>query len=127
MQLITFSGIVVSGKGEGSDFINLDWVRNQVREKLNFNAYPGTLNVLIKQSKKIKSLLKKSQYLQIIPEKGFCEGIIIPALINYQNCAILIPKIKDYPENLIEIISPINLRDKLIVKDGEEITVTFFI
>jgi riboflavin kinase len=127
MQKITFSGIVVSGKGEGSSFINLVWVRNQIHEKLSFEAYPGTLNLKIKQSKKIKSLFQKSQYIKIIPEKGFCEGIVIPAFINSQNCAIIIPKIKDYPENMIEIISPINLRDKLQVEDGDEITITFFI
>jgi CTP-dependent riboflavin kinase len=28
---------------------------------------------------------------------------------------------------MIEIISPINLRDKLQVEDGDEITITFFI
>lgn len=127
MQQIIFSGVVVSGKGEGGDFINLDWVRKQVCKKLNFKAYPGTLNLIIKRGKKIKSLLNKSQYIQIVPEKGFCEGIVIPALINSQNCAIVIPKIKDYPENMIEIISPINLRDELIVKDGDEVTVTFII
>lgn len=127
LQKIKFSGIVVAGKGEGRAFITLDWVRNQIHDKLNFIAYPGTLNLLIKQSKKINSLLKKSQYVTIAPEKGFCEGILIPALINSQKCAILIPKVKGYPKNRIEIISSINLRDKLMVKNGDEVTVTFFV
>ena len=127
MQKIKFSGIVITGKGEGRAFINLDWVRNQIQDKLNFIAYPGTLNLLIKQGKKIKSLLKKSQYVTIAPENGFCEGIVIPALINSQKCAIIIPKVKEYLKNTIEIISSINLRDKLMLKNGDEVTVTFFI
>ena len=126
MQQINFTGIVVPGKSEGSFFINLDWVRNQIHEKLKFIAYPGTLNLIIKESKKIRVLLKKSQYLKIVPEEGFCEGIVIPALISSQKCAIIIPKVKDYPKNMIELISPINLRDKLLIKDGDKVTVTFF-
>jgi CTP-dependent riboflavin kinase len=39
-------------------------------------------------------------------------------------CAILIPDVKDYPKNVLEVIAPENLRAQLKVKDGDEIAVT---
>jgi riboflavin kinase len=127
LQQITFKGKIITGIGEGKAFVNLEWVKNQIQKKLKFSAYPGTLNLIVKQSKNLKSLFEKSQNCRIFPQEGFCEGIIIPALINSQKCAIIIPKIKNYPENMVEIISPINLRKKFRLKDGDEVIVTFFI
>ena len=128
MQPITFKGKIVTGNGEGKKFVNLWWVRKQIQEKLHFTAYPGTLNLLLgHESIKIKTLLKKSKNVRISPEEGFYEGIAYPASINSIKCAVIIPDVANYPNNLIEIIAPINLRYNLNVKDGDELTVSFFV
>ena len=121
-------GKIVSGKGEGKKFLILSWVKKQIQEKLEFTPYPGTLNlILTNESKKFRILLKKTQYIRIIPAEGFYDGIAVHALINSQKCAIILPEIENYPRNMIEIIAPLNLRYSLRVKDGDEVTVYFFV
>ena len=39
-------------------------------------------------------------------------------------CAVVIPQIEDYPENVLEIIASVNLRETLNLKDGEDVTVS---
>jgi riboflavin kinase len=38
-------------------------------------------------------------------------------------CAIVIPEIADYPEDVLEVIAPINLRDKLSLKNGDTVQI----
>lgn len=121
-------GKITSGQGEGKKFLNLLWVKKQIQEKLQFIPYIGTLNLILnKKSTTLKVMLKQTQYIRIKPAAGFYNGIAIPALINSQKCAIILPEIQNYPENMIEIIAPINLRQSLNVKDGDEVSVFFYV
>lgn len=128
MKKIILKGKIIAGQGEGAKFINLSWVRKQILESLQFKPYAGTLNLLLsEESIKNKYLLKKAQNIGIDPAKGFCEGTVIPAMIKNQQCAIIIPHVINYPNNIIEIIAPVNLRDNFKFKDGDEASVYFFI
>ncbi|MBC7129766.1 DUF120 domain-containing protein, partial [Candidatus Bathyarchaeota archaeon] len=40
-------------------------------------------------------------------------------------CAIIIPEVDGYPGNVMEIIAPVNLREKLGLKDGDIVEVQF--
>jgi riboflavin kinase len=40
------------------------------------------------------------------------------------DCAVIIPQIQDYPENVLEVIAQVNLREKLGLKDGDAIAVS---
>lgn len=42
---VLVKGKVVSGVGRDSWFMGLDWVKQQICEKLGFEAYKGTLNL----------------------------------------------------------------------------------
>ncbi|MEM4238834.1 MAG: DUF120 domain-containing protein, partial [Nitrososphaerota archaeon] len=42
---VVLEGRVFSGMGEGAYYISLPWYRDQIRKKLGFDPYPGTLNV----------------------------------------------------------------------------------
>jgi len=44
---VHFSGEIISGKGEGSRFVQLPWVREQIVNKIGFAPYPGTFNIKI--------------------------------------------------------------------------------
>ena len=39
--------------------------------------------------------------------------------------AILIPEVKDYPKDKIEIVAPVRLKDHLGVRDGDALTLEF--
>ena len=125
MPQITFTGKVFSGKGEGKKFIALPWVNRQIEQNLGYTPYAGTLNIrLTKESVTQKKLLEKTQRLQIIPEKGYCNGILIKASIGILKCAIITPEVPSYPEEILEIIAPSNLRERLTLVDGDQVAVT---
>lgn len=124
MGTVKFRGIVVSGQGNGKKYLQLIWVKKQIQEKLGYTVYPGTLNVkLNKESAKRRNQLKNAQAVQICPAKGYCFGSIYKAILNGVECAVVVPEVKGYPENILEIIATVYLRGILQLKDGSHVTV----
>ena len=124
MKTLCVKGKVFSGKGEGAEFIKLPWVRKQIKEKLGFIPHPGTLNIkLAEDSIRLKSL-KKAESIEISPAMGFCHGRCYNAyLMDNLECAIIAPDVENYPEDIMEIIASINLREKLRLEDGNIVEV----
>ncbi len=121
---MVFKGTVFSGRGEGRKFIDLPWVKGQIKEKLGFAPYLGTLNIhLSKESIKQKRQLENATHFEIYPEKGFCKGMLIKSVIDSLDCAIIIPQVPKYPDDVLEVIAPWCLRDRLKIEDGDEVTV----
>ncbi|MGQ9506613.1 MAG: DUF120 domain-containing protein [Candidatus Bathycorpusculaceae bacterium] len=123
---IQFEGKIFSGSGEAAQFIKLPWVKAQIIEKLGFTPYNGTLNIkLNEKSLTLKRLfLNKAKPIPILPAKGFCRGTCFKAVfMDNLECAIVVPEVDGYPEKVIEIIAPINLREKFQLKDGEMVKV----
>lgn len=122
---LTLRGKVYSGKGEGKKFTSLPWVEHQIREKLGFTPYPGTLNIrLNRDGIAQKKLLGKAERQEITPEKSYCRGTLIKAKITGLDCAIIIPQVPAYPPDVVEVIAPIYLRQRLHLADGSEAAVT---
>jgi riboflavin kinase len=120
-KTLTIEGKVFSGSGEGAKFIKLSWVRKQIAEKLGFIPYTGTLNVkLTTESITIKKSLKNARAIEISPIKDFCRGRCFPAYFMQDlKCAMIIPEVENYPEYVMEVIAPVNLREKFKLKDGD--------
>jgi len=125
LKTLCIRGIVFSGKGEGAKFIELPWVKKQIVEKLGFTPYRGTLNIeLVKEEFEKKASLERAQAIEVSPVKGFSRGRCFKAnLMDKLECAIVIPKIPNYPENVIEVIAPTNVREKLQLRDGDPVEV----
>ena len=125
MKKIKLSGKVFSGRGEGEKFLELPWVKQQVKEKLGFIPYHGTLNIMLsEESAKRRKLLEKATSMKVCPVEGYCSGKIFKAFVGMLECAIVIPEVAGYPGNVLEIVAPVNLREKLQLADGDKITVT---
>lgn len=122
---IKIIGKVLSGKGGGRSFLKLPWVKQQITAKLLFTPYLGTLNIQISSDSTGKrKLLEKVASMMVYPAEGYSTGKIFKATIDTVKCGIVIPEVVGYPQNLIEIIAPVNLREKLQLSDGDEIIVT---
>jgi len=120
----TFHGAVFSSKGEGRKFISLPWVTRQIREKLGYTPYPGTLNIrLTEESARRKKLLKTAQEFEISPEKGYCTGILIEACMEGLKCGVIFPQVPNYSQDVLEVIAAWNLRERLKIRDGNEVCV----
>ena len=124
MRKMILEGRVFSGGGIGSFFINLSWVRSQIKEKLGFNPYPGTLNLQLLPGTDVKELRDTTKGIKIKSSEGFHEGRCFKALIMEKLWgAVVVPDVPKYPHDLLEIMAPVNLRETLGLKDGGDIEV----
>ncbi|HTY74066.1 MAG TPA: DUF120 domain-containing protein [Candidatus Nanoarchaeia archaeon] len=125
VKTITFEGELFTGEGNGKKFLSLPWVQEQVKETLGFTPFLGTLNLKLTRRNTIsRKQLASTEGFRIQPYEGYCTGLLFKACIGKQDCAVILPLVKAYPENLIEIISSVNLRKTLKLKDGDLITLT---
>jgi riboflavin kinase len=125
LKRIEFSGTVTSGDGDGKKFMELPWVKRQITEKLGFTPYAGTLNLkLTEESAKQRKLLEKTPSAKVLPAEGYSEGLLFKAFIGIVQCAIVVPQVAGYPNDLLEVIAPVYLREALQLEDGCEVTVT---
>ena len=125
---IRLSGRVFTGRGEGIKYVELEWVKQQVKEKLDFDSYPGTLNLrLNEESVKYRVLLEKRAKLRLCQSEGYCTGLLFKASVNGVSCGVVIPQVENYSENLLEVVSPVNLRQTLGLRDGDWVTVRVYL
>jgi CTP-dependent riboflavin kinase len=122
------NGKVVSGVRKAAYFTQLDWVQEQCVEKLGFRPYPGTLNVEIsEESLSIIEALQKEQGIELIPpDTEFCAARAMLLSVGSVSGAIIIPSedVRVHGKNIVEIISPLRLKDALQVDDGDSLTLT---
>jgi riboflavin kinase len=117
-------GIVFTGEGNGKKYLALPWVKKQLEEKLGYSPFLGTLNLkLIGESVKHKKILLKVESSVICPAEGYCVGRLFKASIDGTTCAVIVPQVKGYPENVMEVIAQVNLRETLKLKEGDTVTV----
>jgi riboflavin kinase len=122
---IVVSGTVFSGEGRGKKFVELPWFKRQVEEKLGFSPYLGTLNLRlsVKEMEK-RILLENAEGLVVQPQTGYYSGLLFKATINALECGIVIPIMPNYPSDVLEIISPVYLREQLNLADGSLVTLS---
>lgn len=120
------TGIVTSGKGEGTFFTGLDWVKEQCREKLGFEIYPGTLNLKVKHEDvlSIESLAQQKGVPLLPPSDDFCQARCIKATIEDVEGAVILPHVADYYHDILEIIAREKIKKRLNIGDGDEVIVT---
>ena len=128
---LTLKGKVVSGDGEGRYYLSLKGYREQVKRKLGFDPFPGTLNVLLdpeSSEKKALLALRRAIVLEGFTEGGrrYGEVLCYPARVMGLEGAVIIPLKTHHPPEIIEVISPHNLREKLKLKDGDPVEVTVY-
>ena len=118
------SGVVSIGLGEGAYFISMPHYKNEIRKKLGFDAYPGTLNLKVEGNQ--INLLKKNKPIKINGIKKnnriFGQVDCYRAKINNINGSIIIPHLTKH-KNIIEFIAPVHLKTKLRLKNGDKIKI----
>ena len=102
-------------------------MKRQFISKLSIDPYPGTLNLEIVDPGSLRTFkeLKAQKGIEITPEDpSFCSAQCYPVLINGQlKAAIVFPLVKNYPENKMELIASLNIKEVLSVKAGDDLEV----
>jgi riboflavin kinase len=125
LPIITIEGTVFSGKGRGKKFVELTWFKRQVEEKLGFSTYLGTLNLrLLDNEVEKRELLETKGSLTVEPQTGYYSGLLFRATIEGLECAVVIPIMPNYPKDVLEVISPVYLRGRFKLIDGNLVTVS---
>lgn len=118
-------GTVVTGLGEGSYFMSMNHYKKEIKDKLGFDAYPGTLNIKINNKK--SDLFKNFNQIRIngFENKGKKFGGVkcFKAKIKNVEGAIIIPEINKHKKDIIEFISPNHVKSKLNLRNGDKITI----
>jgi riboflavin kinase len=127
---IDIVGELFSGFGEGAYYISHKGYEKQFEKKLGFKPYPGTLNLRI-QGQDIGKKKMIEEFSTIIVDgfsndaRNFGSVKCCKAIINEKvEGAIVFALRTHYGEDVIEIIAPYDLRNKLKLKDGDEIMIT---
>jgi len=127
---IVFRGEVFTGLGEGKYYISLDGYRRQLIDKLGFDPFPGTLNLKIDE----ESILRRGELNEIdavnidpfrSEKRTFGGGKCYRVKINGTDGAIIVPDRTHYSKDLMEIVSPKNLRRTLSLRDGNVVEVVY--
>ena len=123
-SITSINGIIVKGLGEGAFFMSMPHYKNEIKKKLGFHAYPGTLNV--KVTEKEFNSLKTSLPIKI---EGFKKGNNIfggagckRAKIDIINGAIIMPEINKHTD-ILEFIATVHIKSTLKLKDGDKIQI----
>lgn len=126
-------GYVFSGFGEGSYYMSIPYYYEQFVNKLGFRPYLGTLNLKLKSFHDIE-VRKLLEFLPGIEIEGFSNdkrtyggAKCFRANIKGIEGAVLIIERTHYGKDVIEIISPVKIRDALKLKDGDELEVEVFL
>lgn len=116
-------GKIIKGIGESLCFLSIGWVHEQLREKLRFLPYMGTLNVAA-DDPGVQALLKEKSTERIVAqEEGFCDAVLVKGRINDRyECGVIIPLVEKYEEGMLEVVAPVHLKDALCLGDGDEVT-----
>lgn len=127
---LSIAGELVSGIGEGRYYIGLKGYRKQFKEKLNFVPYSGTLNLKV-DSKTGRELQNLSEFILIegfrTKKRSFGGLKCAKAKLEHNNQQIVAAVIRPFRtvhgDDILEIIAPYYLRERLRLKDGDKIRI----
>ena len=129
-EILMFEGVVFSGMSQGSYYVSQPFYREQLREKLGFDPFLGTLNLRLGES-----YLEQRRVLEGWPsiriegfrseDRAFGGGRCYPLKVNDEvEGALVVADRTAYDLNVIEVIAPVNLREQFGLEDGDVVRLT---
>jgi len=127
---IEMEGEVEDGLGEGRYYLSLPGYRGQVRAKLGFDPFPGTLNIRLAK----EDLWKRSYVLSQEPvviagftdkDRTYGDLYAYRCQVGGEKGALIVPLRTHHGPQVLEVIAPISLRGKLGLLEGSKTKVRF--
>ncbi len=130
---VTLRGAVTSGMGEGKHYISLSGYMQQFRERLEYEPFPGTLNVdLDDDSVRTRARMDSLDPIQIdgweSDDRTYGPAYCWPATIETadgrrETVHAIAPERTHHGADQLELIAPVKLRDALDIRDGDEVSI----
>lgn len=131
MTSIELIGRLASGEGVARHYTREPWARTAFMNAAGIDPFPGTLNVLIPDGPDRQTWLAvrtaKGTVLPA-PNPEFCDGRLFHATVRsvsgqFVKGAVIVPMVPGYPDDRVELIADVGLRDTLGIVDGDVLTV----
>ncbi|MFH1544566.1 MAG: DUF120 domain-containing protein [archaeon] len=121
-------GTVKKGVGDGKYYTSLTLYKKQFQEKLGMDVFPGTLNLKVDEIE-LDSFLSQARFIPIdgfpTKERNFGSGKAVKVKVNGKlPSAIFFPERSIYGKEIIELISSIQLKKSLGLKEGGKLSLT---
>jgi riboflavin kinase len=131
---LSFRGALFTGLGEGGYYISLKGYSKSFVRELGFEPFPGTLNLRLSNEAMIEQR-RRLDLLEGIEIPGFTDGkrsygpvkVFRARVAGRHPGAVLAIERTHYDSSVLEIISPVNLRRSLRLKDGDECALTVYL
>jgi riboflavin kinase, archaea type len=120
-------GRVFSGMGKGRYYVGHSEYQRRFKDLLGYSPYPGTLNIKLEDDATMRDLggLRKKSGKRV---DGFeYQGESFSALncfdgsMQGERVTILFIEVTYYNESVAELISPVYLRERFGLKDGDSV------
>jgi CTP-dependent riboflavin kinase len=131
------TGIIFSDLGQASSFMALDWVQDLLKQNLGYRPFPATLNVRprsFEDAQVWQRIRTENAGVVLSPaNSNFCSARlyrveiygpqerVVPGIAG----AILLPEVKNYPKDKIELVAAVRLKDQLGLEDGDQLILEF--
>ena len=127
---IDLSGVLVAGMGEGKYYMSLKGYTKQFKEKIGYIPFPGTLNVKLDKKEHVESL-RQLNNLDGTKIDGFSDGKRTYGWVKCFACKLngkvdaqlIILERTHHDLSTIELISKFEIRKKLGLKSGSQISI----
>ena len=129
---IEMEGALETGLGEGGYYISKREYMKQFEKRLGWRPFEGTFNLRLEENEvpKIEAMkAAKGILIEGFEQEGRTFGkawlfkcVLINGSKKVKKCAVISPKRTHY-RRVIEVISPLYLRDELKAEDGESFVV----
>ena len=129
-DVLAFEGTVFSGMYQGAYYLSQGDYLEQIREKLGFEPYLGTLNIRIREGDlERRRSLDRMPSIRIEGFRGegreFGGGRCYPLVVNGEvEGALVVADRTSYDLSVMEIIAPVSLRERFGLRDGDTVRVT---
>lgn len=128
---LTFRGTVFAGLKEGRYYVSLKGYTADFNRALGFEPYPGTLNLRLTTGAMIEQR-RRLDLMKGIEVRGFSDDkrsygpvkCFKARIAGKHPGAVLAIERTHYDSSVLELISPVNLRRSLSLRDGDECSVT---
>lgn len=131
---INFQGEVVAGLGDGKYYVMQEEYRRQFVDELGFDPYPGSLNLRLTNTEDLISRRRLDDVPYVLIhgfEKGGrtfgpcrCYRAIIGGKIEG---GVILPERTHHRFDMVELLSPVRLRDELKLSDGDSVSVEILV
>ncbi|NTU60343.1 MAG: HAD-IA family hydrolase, partial [Deltaproteobacteria bacterium] len=117
-----------AGRREAAGFLAVPWVEEQLREKVGFVPFPGTLNVRLGDADSLEAwaALRRSEapVRLVSPDPAFCDAGAYPVRLNGAVFgAAIVPVVEGYYPDVVEVVAAEGLRVRFGLGEGDPCSV----